>query len=502
MKRVGCNPWQDAKRKTEYLQARYASVSPCRFYDEILGHIEDEPNFQLCAMHAQAKKGQRMRRYDDVMDMLLDAGARRDAYVYPAAYYHSYALEALMQSTSCLYIDLDHVAAKQLRRLCDADFFGHRPTYLVNSGNGVHLVYVLQEPVQTYDWAKKLLKRIHHGLLKVFRRHRFDADLTTGISHAYRIVGSLTKLGQVCRAYCVGTHMTIAALAQSVGVTWTRPQKAVHPVTKAGRRAATPHAKRGFYAYLVEKIAERTQEGHRYTALFALTYVGYKCGMALEAISEDVMHLAAVLGLPQREAKHALEVCDPEKARTVRAATLENWLGWSFDRKTKRNGRTREEHLAKIAADRTEASRRRVWACLREAPLATISELARKLSITRRTAAKYFHEWMDRLLDRVPAQMAASEPVASARTAKAAKTSDAGIAAPASFIAYIPAPWGELGSVCAGRTEDNRADALRSSLDSITSTFLLLCRWLYAKLYPETSTSTSHYGKDEEAWQT
>ena len=214
------------------------------------------------------------------------------------------------------------------------------------------------------------------------------------------------------------------------------------------------------------------------------------------------MHLAAVLGLPQREAKHALEVCDPEKARTVRAATLENWLGWSFDRKTKRNGRTRKEHLAKVAADRTAASRRRVWACLRETPMATISELARKLSITRRTAAKYFHEWMDRLLERVPAQMSASEPVASARTAKAAKTSDGGIAAPASFIASIPAPWGELGSVCAGRTGDNRADALRSSLDSITSTFLLLCNWLYDTLYPETSTSTSHYGKDEEAWQT
>ena len=114
MGRMAGNPWQDAKRKMEYLQARYASVSPCRFYDEILGHIEDEPDFQLCAMHAQAKKGQRMRRYDDVMDMLLDAGARRDAYVYPAAYYHSYALEVLMQSTSCLYIDLDHVAAPLL----------------------------------------------------------------------------------------------------------------------------------------------------------------------------------------------------------------------------------------------------------------------------------------------------------------------------------------------------------------------------------------------------
>lgn len=459
MGRTVCNPWQDAKRKTEYLQARYASVSSCRFYDEILGHIEDEPDFQLCAMHAQAKKGQRMRRYDDVMDMLLDAGARRDAYVYPAAYYHSYALEALMQSTSCLYIDLDHVAAKQLRRLCDADFFGHRPTYLVNSGNGVHLVYVLQEPVQTYDWAKRLLKRIHRALLKVFRRHRFDADLTTGISHAYRIVGSLTKLGQVCRAYCVGTHMTIAALAQSVGVTWARPQKAHPSVTKSVRPAVAPHAKRGFYAYLVEKIAERTQEGHRYTALFALTCVGYKCGMALEAISEDVLHLAAVLGLLRREAKHALEVCDPEKARTVRATTLENWLGWSFDRKTKRNGRSRAEHLAKVAENRTEANRTRVWACLKEAPMATISELARKLSITRKTAAKYFHEWIDKLMERVQEQMAAvKEELAEA----VATPSDEGLAAPESFIAYIPAPRGERCSVRFGLAWENDAGAGRT----------------------------------------
>ena len=98
--------------------------------------------------------------------------------------------------------------------------------------------------------------------------------------------------------------------------------------------------------------------------------------------------------------------------------------------------------------------------------------------------------------------MAASEPVATARTVKSAKTSEGGIASPASFIAFIPAPLGELGSVCAGRTEDNRVGARGNSPDSITSTFLLLCRWLYDTLYPETSTSTSHYGKDEEAWQT
>ena len=453
-----CNPWQDAKRKTEYLQTMYASISPGAFYDDILGHIEDEPEFCFCAMHAEARKGRRMRRYDDAEEMLQDASGRRDAYVYPAAYYHSYALEDLLQSTACLYIDLDHVDAKQLRELCEADFFGHCPTYLVNSGNGVHLVYVLTEPVQTYHWTKKLLKRIHRALLKVFRRHHFEADFKTGISHAYRIVGSLTKLGQVCCAYWVGGCMTIEALARSVGVTWARPQKPVYPVAKSVRASSAPHAKRGFYAYLVEKITERTQEGHRYTSLFALTCVGYKCGMALEAIAEDVLHLADVLDLPQREARHALEVCDVEKAKTVCAATLETWLGWSFDRKTKRNGRTRAEHLTKVAEDRTAASRKRVWACLKEMPMATISELSRKLSITRKTAAKYFHEWMDKLLERVQEQMAA---VKEELVEAVAVPSDGGSAAPESFIAYIPAPRGERCSVRSGRVWENDAGARR-----------------------------------------
>jgi len=37
-------------------------------------------------------------------------------------------------------------------------------------------------------------------------------------------------------------------------------------------------------------------------------------------------------------------------------------------------------------------------------------------------------------------------------------------------------------------------------MDSLTSAFLLLYYLVYAKLYLETS--TSQYGKDEEAWQT
>lgn len=91
--------------------------------------------------------------------------------------------------------------------------------------------------------------------------------------------------------------------------------------------------------------------------------------------------------------------------------------------------------------------------------MATISELSRKLSITRKTAAKYFHKWMDKLLERVQEQMTAvKEELAEA----VAVPSDEGSAAPESFIAYIPASSGERGSVRADRVWENGAGAGRT----------------------------------------
>ena len=181
-------------------------------------------------------------------------------------------------------------------------------------------------------------------------------------------------------------------------------------------------ARRGFYDYLVRMIEARTQEGHRYSSLFALACVGHKCHRAVESILEDAVRLAAKLGLPKHEAEHAVAACNPEKAQTVRAATLEGWLGWSFDRKTKRNGRTRAEHLAEIAERRTAASRRRVTDYLERHPKATISEIARTLAMGRKTVAKYFHEWLTALRDKVVQQAKAMLNASQPANTKAADT--------------------------------------------------------------------------------
>ena len=348
---------EDSQAKSAYLRAQYAEVKPLAFYDAVLGAADAD--FPLCVALSEASEGHHLANYADAEEMLEESWWRSDSFVYPAKYYNAYPKQKLMHELRCLYIDLDKVDAKSLRRLCQKGFYGQRPTYLVNSGNGVHLVYVLTQPLAAYHWTKDLLREMHSGLLRFFRKHRFTADLGTGLSHAYRIVGSLTKLGQTCRAYRVGKCVEVRQLAASLGICWQ------HPASKSGKvsynhkekqpRKGSP-ARRGFYDYLVHMIEARTQEGHRYSSLFALACVGHKCHRAVESILEDAVRLAAKLGLPKHEAEHAVAACNPEKAQTVRAATLEGWLGWSFDRKTKRNGRTRAARRQAAAASRTTSN--------------------------------------------------------------------------------------------------------------------------------------------------
>ena len=420
---------EDSQAKSAYLQAQYPEVKPLAFYDAILGAADAD--FPLCVAHTESAEGHRLANYENVLEMLVASGGRSDSFVYPAKYYNAYPKQKLMHELRCLYIDLDEVNAKSLRRLCQKGFYGQRPTYLVNSGNGVHLVYVLTQPLAAYHWAKDLLREMHSGLLRFFRKHRFAADLGTGLSHAYRIVGSLTKLGQTCRAYRVGKCVEVGQLAASLGLCWQRPAsksgKVSYNYKEKQPRKGSP-ARRGFYDYLVHMIEARTQEGHRYSSLFALACVGHKCHRAVESILEDAVRLAAKLGLPKHEAEHAVAACNPEKAQTVRAATLEGWLGWSFDHKTKRNGRTRAEHLAEIAERRTVASRRRVTDYLERHPKATISEIARTLTMGRKTVAKYFHEWLTALRDKVVQQ--AEAMLGAGQTADSADTKAADTATP------------------------------------------------------------------------
>lgn len=446
----------DWHAKEAYLLSQYPSVAPRDFYAS-LGFDSFASGFKICGINVKNATGARFQHYTDIDTMLKAASNRRDAYIYPASYMKSYSREQLMYSTSCLYIDLDYVRAADLERLCQHDFYGHRPTYLVNSGNGVHLVYELNESLMTYNWTKFLLKRIHRALLQAFASHNYRADLGTSLSHAYRVVGSRTKLGQVCTAYRTGNPMTVDALAASVGVHWARPVYKKHKTYQGARKANGKHS---FYNYLVRSIAEETVVGHRYMSLFALTCVGYKCGLTLDSISKDVMELAQKLNLPLKEAKHALSACNPEKAVSVRSATLEGWLGRPFERKTKRNGRTRAEHLAWVANKRIAASMDKIASYLRDHIEANISEVARTLMMGRKTVAKYIGEVRAKLAEQEAVKQSEAQVEYTVDRASTVQKQEG-----ESFIAYIPPLKGELVSV---KQKVSGGEAQRRGLSTVS----------------------------------
>ena len=77
----------------------------------------------------------------------------------------------------------------------------------------------------------------------------------------------------------------------------------------------------------------------------------------------------------------------------VTAATLEEYFGWSFERKIPRKGRTREQHLERAnaikhagqAVDKKQA----IAKYLEKNPTATTREIAAKLHMSLTTVGKY-----------------------------------------------------------------------------------------------------------------
>jgi hypothetical protein len=100
--------------------------------------------------------------------------------------------------------------------------------------------------------------------------------------------------------------------------------------------------------------------------LFALAVVGYKCRMKRAEVERDALDLAgrfASLSPPGRpfspeEAVHALRGFD-RRFTEVSSEELEGWLGFKFPRLTKRNGKSRGEHLAMVRDARRAAKEKR-----------------------------------------------------------------------------------------------------------------------------------------------
>lgn len=273
------------------------------------------------------------------------------------------------------------------------DYIGRipKPTFIVSSGTGVHVYYVLEEPIALYKNAVKELQRIKRGLTSLLW-HDTIVDIKSskevqqeGIYQGFRMPGTITKTGGRARAFQTGERISIEELASYVkGLGESHEKYAVKLVKKKKvtletakkqfpewyeRRivrkepAGVWHTSRAVYEWWLRRVREEAEVGHRYYCVMILAMYARKCSMydekhnpnpvTLEELERDAFGLWDVLeAMTESEDNHFTDadILDALEAYNdrwitypVRAIEYKSGLRMPV---TRRNGRKQSAHLA------------------------------------------------------------------------------------------------------------------------------------------------------------
>lgn len=389
---------EEYQAKQLLLEASGDWIAPMDFYSEVF-HTQD---LSRPTMMVEAGNTFRVCSLDEILDTAVYEG-RQNWYISMADYFQDYLKQEFLNTLYAFVLDLDFMRPKCVELVLDGL---HRhlyplPTYIVNSGTGLHIYYVLEQSLDMYrserTQAKSLLSRMNKQYEKVF----FNTGVAQPhwVGQPYRVVGSKTKVDDIVTAYKVGDEWAIDQLAGAFRKEWRHrvSRKVKQPPTEKMVKLAEKLAKEngseicdlsdfketynfisaelkktpknrkfeqkndnGFktpslqwYERTCLNIRKMTQEGHRYSSLMAMAVIAVKCGIPFKRLEEDawkqayiwhedVRKYATVFNL--KNVPSALRMYD-EKYRKVTKEQLEEWLGWSFHSSVKRNGQSQKDHL-------------------------------------------------------------------------------------------------------------------------------------------------------------
>ena len=265
-----------------------------------------------------------------------------------------------------------------------------RPTYIVSSGTGIHLYYVLEQPLPLYpDIAFELQELKRELTRKIWNGYIVDIDSEKdiqqeGIYQGFRMPGTVTKNGGRAVAYKTGERVTVEYLNSFVEGLYKAKKAEEHRRRRVKLEAAAEkwpewyekhiirgekggqwNISRNLYDWWKEQIKNGATVGHRYYCLMMLAIYAQKCShydakhnpqpVTREELERDCFALMDGLeALTDDEKNHfgaddvlaALEAFDERWTRYPRQS-IEYKSGITIPA-NKRNGRKQETHL-KIA---------------------------------------------------------------------------------------------------------------------------------------------------------
>lgn len=388
------------KAKNKYLEQFCEPVEPLDFYRDIFpegsferkGHFEDNRGNGIAVSLPTSGKGNgialelqgggKARRFTvtDDLDTLQELQRAPFAILAPISYFGKARSGKNARYLYAMVFDLDGVGLDQLRDVLHQMKNDVIPTasYIVNSGTGLHLYYVLKEPVPMYPQNQKFLKEVKYALTKrIWNGYTstIETPQMQGIMQGFRIIGSQTKLGKdyLVRAYRYGGHVSLDYLVNSIPDV-TKDRTRALAVLKKGplsletakkkypdwyerriiRGEPRGHwvVKRDLYDWWLRRIRTEIKVGHRFYGIMTLAIYAKKCGIDEDELRTDAYSLLDTYESKTESATNhfteddiicALEMYNEDYV-TFPRADIEKISGIPVP-PNKRNGRKQKAHI-------------------------------------------------------------------------------------------------------------------------------------------------------------
>ena len=355
----------------EYIQEQYEEknmvlaeygeeVSSYTLYEDIFGDTGltipvvfiDEGDEQTTKHIVPMSIDEAMEQCEDRNDMLMGG----------CTYFNNWISKKSAKDIYSFIIDMDNVYSGTLLNALRQDWRTANgevlpmPTYIVNSGTGLHLYFVLTEPIPNYKATTENLDKLYRALaIQQTTKRVYLKKQVQWFGQDFRMAGGLNKYEWKNTVFRVGEKWDIDELGQAVGL------KDVHFVRYGEKRTKKPTAKkprqnregwrsnRAFYDCALRNCRAKTKEGNRYTSMCALSVIAWKCNVAQEELEKDLLSLlpdynkGATRRIKEKEIYSAMKMYN-SKAMLTQRERLEDWQGWTY-KPIERNGRKRHEHL-------------------------------------------------------------------------------------------------------------------------------------------------------------
>lgn len=400
------------QKKNNLLQSLYIRCSSRNFIEEIFGKDEFSPPLPVVVHPENDRKGT-VKRVDSIDELFETAMASSNISIPYAEFFEGYYLTKTIRELRAFAFDFDNISNNALQQIViKLRNFDLTPTYIVNTGNGVQFIYLFSSPLQVYNYRKPLISDLYRLMRDNLAEHFPNLDRNVGPFHTFRPPGSRTKLGETVSVFQTYGSWPYDRLLNKFDLDPKpyRFRKKMIPGKKEPRKNReefSPNASVHFYNYCLRRVKMETVPSHRYTALLALATVGWKTQRWIdeETVREEILKFGEIWAMRdpkpfyRSEAEKAFKNGYCSKATMTRSTTLEEWFGWSFERKTKRRpGKerlSRSEHLSLVAIQKKSSTRNSILNFMKDNPSASIKGTSAALKMSRNTVRKHLREMQE-----------------------------------------------------------------------------------------------------------